>query len=75
MSATFGERIDNEIFRRLQEHHRVILVCSEDSLDRPGVLHEIQETFDREAKDGGATYLLPVTLDDYVFAGWQNYSF
>jgi hypothetical protein len=70
-SATMGERIDKEIFGRLQEHDRVILVCSRNSLDRPGVLHEIQETFDRETRDGGATYLLPVTLDDYVFTGWR----
>lgn len=72
VSATVGERIDNEIFRRLQEHDRILLICSQNSLDRPGVLHEIQETLDREARDGGATYLLPVTLDDYVFAGWRT---
>jgi hypothetical protein len=71
-SATVGERIDNEVFGRFQEHDRVILVCSRNSLDRPGVLNEIQETFDREARDGGATYFLPVTLDDYVFTGWRT---
>lgn len=71
-SATFGERIDSEVFRRLQEHDRMILICSRNSLDRPGVLNEIQETFDREARDGGTTYLLPVTLDDYVFSGWRT---
>ena len=70
-SATLGERIDNEVFSRLQDHDRVILICSRNSLDRPGVLNEVQETFDREARDGGATYLLPVTLDDYVFSGWK----
>lgn len=68
---TIGERIDSEVYQRIQEHDRVILVCSSKSLNRPGVLHEIQETFDREACDGGATYLLPVTLDDYVFRGWR----
>ncbi|MGD0765864.1 MAG: pentapeptide repeat-containing protein, partial [Dehalococcoidia bacterium] len=56
---------DNEVFRRIQEHDRVLLVCSRNSLDRDGVLNEIQETLDREARDGGATYLLPITLDDY----------
>lgn len=71
-SATMGERIDNEVYQSIQEHDRVILVCSSNSLNRPGVLHEIQETFDREARDGGATYLLPVTLDDYVFTGWTT---
>jgi hypothetical protein len=70
-TATLGERIDNEVFRRIQEHDRVLLVCSENSLDRYGVVNEIQETFDREARDGGATYLLPITIDDYVFTKWN----
>lgn len=35
------------------------------------MLHELRETFDREARDGGATYLLPVTIDDYLFDGWR----
>ena len=71
-SATIGERIGEEVFRRLQEHDRVILVCSRSSLDRPGVLNEIQETLDREARDGGRTYLLPITLDDYVLTDWRH---
>lgn len=29
-------------------------------------------TFDREARDGGATYLLPVMIDSYVFREWQT---
>ncbi|MFD9392069.1 toll/interleukin-1 receptor domain-containing protein [Streptomyces sp. NPDC060000] len=52
-TATFGERIDTEFYRRLHEHDRVILICSKASLNRPGVLHEIQETFDRESRDDG----------------------
>lgn len=68
--STVGERIDAEVFRRIHEHDRVILICSQSSLDRPGVLHEVRETLDRESKDGGATYLLPITIDDYVFTGW-----
>jgi len=70
-TARVGERIDDEVFRRIQEHDRVLLVCSRKSLDRVGVVNEIQETLDREARDGGATYLLPITLDNYVFKGWK----
>lgn len=70
--ARVGERIDNEVYTRIQEHDRVILVCSRASLDRPGVLNEVQETFDREARDGGATYLLPIMLDDYVLTEWRE---
>ncbi|MGW2392139.1 toll/interleukin-1 receptor domain-containing protein [Streptomyces lydicamycinicus] len=72
-NARFGERIDVEIYRRLHEHDRVILICSKASLNRAGVLHEIQETFDREARDGGATYLLPIMLDDYVLTDWKQH--
>lgn len=72
VTGKVGERIDNEIFRRIQEHDRILLVCSRNSLERPGVIYEIQETLDREASAGGATYLLPITLDDYVFSGWKK---
>lgn len=71
-TATLGERIGDEVFRRIQEHDRVLLVCSRKSLDRVGVVNEIRETLDREARDGGATYLLPITLDDYVLKGWKK---
>jgi hypothetical protein len=71
-TARVGERIDDEVFNALQRHDRMILVCSRDSLDRPGVLNEVQETLDREARDGGATYLIPVMLDDYLLTDWKE---
>lgn len=71
-TARVGERIDNEVFRRIQEHDRVLVLCSRDSLNRAGVISEIQETLDREARDGGATYLLPIMIDDYVLTGWRD---
>lgn len=71
-TARPGRRIGDEVHSRIQEHDRVILVCSRDSLDRPGVRNEIQETFDREARDGGAAYLIPVMLDDYLLNGWDD---
>jgi hypothetical protein len=47
-TAFVGERISNEVFRQLQRHDRVLLVCSRNSLRRPGVVNEIQQTLDRE---------------------------
>jgi hypothetical protein len=35
------------------------------------VLNEVAETLQREARDGGKEYLIPITLDDYVFTGWK----
>lgn len=71
-TARIGERINNEVFQKIQEQDRVILICSKNSLNRTGVINEIQETLDREARDGGATYLLPIMLDDYVLTEWKN---
>lgn len=71
-TARIGERIGDEVFNALQRHDRMILVCSRASLDRPGVLNEVQETLDREARDGGATYLIPVMLDDYLLSEWAE---
>jgi hypothetical protein len=71
-TARVGERISNELFRQIQENDRVLLICSENSLNRQGVINEIQETLDREARDGGASYLLPIMLDRYVLSGWRE---
>lgn len=66
-TATWGARLSNELHAQLNSHDRVILICSQHSVNRPGVLNEIQETFDREAREGGADLLLPIALDDYLF--------
>lgn len=65
-----GERLHRVMREGVNQHDRVVLVCSEASLTRPGVLNEIEETLAREAREGGETYLIPITLDDYVFGGW-----
>jgi hypothetical protein len=65
-----GARLSRVMHEGVREHDRVILICSRASLDRPGVLNEIQQTLNREAADGGAEYLLPIRLDDYVFKDW-----
>jgi hypothetical protein len=66
-----GERLHRVMRTGVNSHDRVILICSKASLDRKGVLAELEETLAREARDGGATYLLPVRLDDYVIDGWN----
>ncbi|HET7539865.1 MAG TPA: toll/interleukin-1 receptor domain-containing protein [Polyangiaceae bacterium] len=55
----------------VNSHDRILLVCSEHSLNRKGVLNEIEETLQREARDGGATYLIPLMLDDFVLTRWS----
>ena len=68
--ATPGQKLHRTMRQGVNAHDRVILVCSQASLQRNGVLNEIEETLQREARDGGVSYLIPIRLDDYVFSGW-----
>ena len=66
-----GDKLHDVMHAGVNAHDRVILVCSKASLERRGLLNELEETLAREARDGGATYLLPIRLDDYVIDEWR----
>lgn len=70
MDAVFGEKLYSTM-RRVEDYDRIILVCSERSLDRSGVKYEVEKTLEREARDGGESYLIPISLDKYLFDGWD----
>src|ERR1041385_194625 len=71
LDATPGERLHRVMRGRINEYDRVILICSSSSLTRPAVRNEIEETLAREARDGGATYLIPVVIDEFLFE-WDD---
>jgi hypothetical protein len=62
-----GKKLHRLMRDGVNKFDRVVLICSANSLSRKGVLNEIEETLQREARDGGASYLIPIRLDDYVF--------
>jgi uncharacterized protein YjbI with pentapeptide repeats len=66
-----GDKLHRMMRKGVNEHDRVILICSKASLDRKGVMNEIEETLAREARAGGAAYLIPLRLDSYIFSGWN----
>jgi hypothetical protein len=63
-----GKKLHRVMREGVNQYDRVILICSESSFSRKGLLNEIEETLQREARDGGKTYLLPIRLDDYVLS-------
>ncbi|BCS98682.1 hypothetical protein DSLASN_43140 [Desulfoluna limicola] len=69
--ATPGEKLHRMMFNGVNEYDRVLLICSESSLSRPGVTNEIERVLEREAKEGGSSILIPVTIDDYVYGDWH----
>jgi uncharacterized protein YjbI with pentapeptide repeats len=65
--AVPGEPLHRVMRQGVDNYDRVILICSEASLDRRGVQNELELALAKEARDGGAAYLIPVVLDDYLF--------
>jgi len=65
-----GKKLHRTMYEGVNDREKVVLVCSQASLNRPGVLNEIQETLQREAREGGIEILVPITLDDFVFTDW-----
>lgn len=70
-SAQYGERLHRTMSQGVTDYDRVVLICSEASLTRPGVLNEIEQILSREAAEGGAELLIPITLDSYVYNDWE----
>jgi hypothetical protein len=48
-----GQKLHRLMSEELNRHDRAILVCSRNSLERAGVLNEIEEALAREAREGG----------------------
>ena len=66
-----GQSLSHVMRAGVREHDRIILICSESSLNRAGVQNEIDLTLQREAREGGAKLLIPIALDRFVFDEWR----
>jgi len=65
-----GAKLHRVMHDGVNTYDRVLLLCSKESLGRPGVLNELERVLEREAREGGAEILIPVALDDYVYGDW-----
>jgi hypothetical protein len=68
--AVPGDKLHRMMYDGINKYERVLLICSKESLSRPGVLNEIERVLEREAKEGGSDILIPITLDGYVYGDW-----
>lgn len=68
LDAKLGEWNADIMHRGIREHDRVVFVCSESALSRPGVRTELNEARRKEAANGGESCLIPITIDGYVFS-------
>jgi len=66
--AEFGQKLHQMMRQNIGKYDRVLLICSELSLTRNGVLYEIEQALAKEAREGGSSRILPVSTDAFVFS-------
>jgi uncharacterized protein YjbI with pentapeptide repeats len=75
--ARWGKTLMSSIDDAVKQYDKLIVVCSEQSLNSPAVIREIERALQKEddlarrAEDGEV--LFPIRLDDYIFTGWDQH--
>jgi len=69
--AKWGETVWGEIDRSIKVYDKLVLVCSEHSLQSGPVLREIERALNREDTER-KNILFPVRIDDYIFDRWEH---
>lgn len=69
--ATWGRTVWGEIDRAIKVYDKLVVICSERSLQSGPVLREVERALRQEDRTG-AEVLFPVRLDDYVFKPWEH---
>lgn len=62
-----GTPLHEVMFHGVNSFDRMLLVCSQVSLSRPGVQNELRVALAREASAGGENCIIPLLLDDYFY--------
>jgi hypothetical protein len=69
--AKWGEPVWGEIDRATKVCDKVVVLCSEQSLQSGPVLREIERALQREDREN-KSILFPVRLDDFLFEKWEH---
>jgi hypothetical protein len=69
--AKWGEPVWGEIDRSIKVYDKLVVVCSENSLQSGPVNREIERALVREDKEGKGI-LFPIRIDDYIFDTWEH---
>ncbi len=70
VDAQPGQKLHRVMHEGVNTHDKVLLICSKAALSRPGVLNELERVLEREAREGGSSVLIPITLDKHVYGDW-----
>jgi hypothetical protein len=71
-TASPGVPIHQVLYEGITTHDRVVVVCSEESLSRKGVLTELEMAFSLAAELASFDRIIPIRLDDYLDRGTSD---
>jgi hypothetical protein len=75
--AKWGKTLMRSIDEAVRLYDKLIVICSEQSLNSPAVIREIERALQKEddlARQGKeAEVLFPIRLDDYLFTEWDHH--
>ncbi|HJT55771.1 MAG TPA: toll/interleukin-1 receptor domain-containing protein [Ktedonobacteraceae bacterium] len=69
--ATWGKPVWREIDRSIKLYDKLVVVCSQHSLQSGPVLREIERALQREDREG-THILFPIRIDNYLFQEWEH---
>ena len=75
--AKWGRSLMHSIDEAVRVYDKLIVICSEPSLNSPAVSREIERALQKEDELARAgqegEVLFPLRLDDYIFEGWNHH--
>jgi hypothetical protein len=69
-NAPAGGRTHRVVRTGIKKYDRMVLLISDSSLRRQGVINEIVECLQREAREGASDVVIPVVLDGAIYGEW-----
>ncbi len=69
--AKWGKTVWGEIDRGIKIYDKLMVVCSENSLQSEPVIREIERALQREDKEH-KNILFPIRIDNYIFDKWEH---
>ncbi len=70
-NAKWGEPVWGEIDGSIRRYDKLVVICSENSLQSQPVIREIERALQREDREK-KNILFPVRIDDYLFEKWDH---
>jgi len=69
--AKWGEPVWGEIDTAIRHYDKLVVICSQHSLQSPPVIREIERALQKEDREH-RNVLFPIRIDDYLFDEWDH---